>query len=454
MIYKQLYLENYRSFNNITFDLTSTKNNPKNIAVIYGPNGSGKSTLLEAFTTLYNLMQTLNISKTLNALQEKFSSNNDYDIEDIQALSNIISHYMTSTAVIYNQIHGTFKRKPTILKLSFQHNNFNGSYEIQLYKNEIIYEELNYVLSKNQSCFFKLDKNSNYINQNIFKTKNEYSIISELFSQSWGKHSLLSLLYNELNKYNASYIEKSYSKPFISLLEGFNKISYRICNYSNTIEHLDTNKKYLLRNISAGNIQKTTSEELKKMEVALLPFLQIIIDDLISIKYIIEENQYTLILNKTINNKKISIPFYNESSGIKELVNIIPYIIDALNGNIVILDEYANHIHDSISYHLIRGIAPLITGQLILSTHSTVLLSNCDEDLINNFYFIEVNNSTRDINCISDIEIRTRANYNYQKKYLFDDLYKNYRNKISPIKQLYADSINNNLIQMSDYEND
>lgn len=442
MLYKQLHIENYKSFENITFNLTSKKDTPKNIAIIYGPNGSGKSSLLEVFTTVYNLMHTMSVTNTLNYLQEKLSSNKkDFDIDDIQILSSILSKHTSSTAELYDQIKGTDEQKPTIIKIEFQNNGLNGSYEIQLYNQSIIYEELNYVLSKNQSCFFKLNNHSFYINKSLFKTKKEYNNILDVFSQSWGKHSILSLINNEISNYNNTYIENSFSKPFIDLLHNFEKINYRICNYASTEEHLGLVNNYLLQNISHGYIKKTSRNELKKLEAALLPVLKIAIDDLISIKYIIDNDYYHLELIKLINNKKIPIHINNEASGIKEIIGILPYIIKAISGDIVILDEYANHIHDSIAYNFIRGILPLIKGQLIISTHNTILLNSSDDKLINSFYFIEVKDSVRSIKSIYEIETKVRTNYNYQKKYIFDSLYMDYRNRIPPMQKLYDDAI-------------
>lgn len=443
MIYKKLQLSNYKAFDNITFDITSKKDTPKNLAIVFGPNGSGKSSLLESFTTLYNLMHTLNINKTLGQLHDKILNHNDsLDVDDINQINRILSQNLKSTEYIYNMVVGTNPHSPTSIKVEFQHNGLNGSYELQLYNGLVVYEELNYVLSKNQSCFFKIDTNKCYINQNLFNNKKEYTKLLDIYTQSWGRNSLISLINNELINYNSSYINNAYSSQLTDLLNGFNNFSYRICNYSNTIDHLSVDHNYLLRNITKGSIKKTSIEELKDMEETLLPFLQIIIDDLKSIKYIYDESTYNLELEKVINNCIVSIPYKKESSGIKEIINIIPYIIQAINGDVVIMDEYANHTHDAISYHLLRGILPLIKGQLILSTHSSILLSNCDNTLIHSNYFIEVKNSKRYIQCIDEIETKIRTNYNYQKRYIFDEMYYDYRNKISSMTDLYSAAIN------------
>ena len=42
-------LKNFKSFNDITLDLTDKNNRPKSLVLIYGENGIGKSNLASAF---------------------------------------------------------------------------------------------------------------------------------------------------------------------------------------------------------------------------------------------------------------------------------------------------------------------------------------------------------------------------------------------------------------------
>ena len=432
MICTKLQLKNYKVFDDVTFSLTSRNNSPKNLAIIYGANGSGKSTILEAFVTLYDLMNTKDITNTLDAIKDRLSSNNnsDIDYDDLTEISKYLSRGSISISKIYNKIKGVTEDLPTSLILYFEENGYKGSYEIRLYDNSIIYEELKYLISKNMGCYYKIEKNKNYINDKLILDKNIKNRFNELINQSFGIHSFMSIIKNELQNFNNDYINNAFLENFINLLKNFDKFSYRICNLSNTIEGISKTNSYLLSHISSGNINKTTKTELSKTEKALTNLLKFYINDLIKIEYIVTEESYNLLITKNINNKNVKIFYSEESSGIKEIINLMPYFIKALNGEIVILDEYANHIHDSLSLYFLNSIIPLIKGQLILSTHSTVLLSQMYENHYDSFYYIKVKNSTRSIECITDIETRIRSKYNYQKKYLQDELYYYYRNNI------------------------
>ncbi|WP_181039084.1 AAA family ATPase, partial [Brachyspira murdochii] len=46
-------LKNYKSLVDFEVDLTSSKNNPKKMIIIYGENGAGKSNFINAFFTLF-----------------------------------------------------------------------------------------------------------------------------------------------------------------------------------------------------------------------------------------------------------------------------------------------------------------------------------------------------------------------------------------------------------------
>ncbi|SEQ18829.1 hypothetical protein SAMN02910369_01358 [Lachnospiraceae bacterium NE2001] len=175
-------------------------------------------------------------------------------------------------------------------------------------------------------------------------------------------------------------------------------------------------------------MEKTSSNELAETEKTLTKVLKPFVDDLIKLKYVKEKDNYSLMIIKKINNKETTIDFSNESNGIKELVSLLPYVIRAMNGENVILDEYANHIHDVISILFLETIFPYIHGQIILSTHNSILLNQLSDQFIESFYFVKVMDSLRSIDCITDIEPRIRKEYNYQKKYISDDIYLKYRN--------------------------
>lgn len=428
MLYKKIQLKNYKSFEDVTFSLASKNFGIKHSSILYGSNGSGKSTILESFATLYDLMQTKDITNTLDSLKERINDTRNIDIDDIDEVARYLSRGVSSVSTIYNKTLGTSPDKPIVIILEFEDNGYNGSYEIHLQDKLIVYEELKYLISKNKGCYFKIDSNGPYINEKVVLDKDAHNTLIKLINQSWGVHSFISILKNELRNYNNDFINAAFQNNLITLLQDFEKISYRICNTSNTIEGLSKTNSYLFTHLSEGYIKKTSEEELKNTEIILTRLMKLFIDDLIKAEYVVSGNNYYLSLTKLINGKEIDVIFSNESSGIKEFINYIPYVIKAINGEIVILDEYANHIHDTLSLSFLNKIIPLIKGQLIISTHSTILLNKLYEQYIDSFYFIKVVDTKRSILCITDIEEKLRKEYNYQKKYLNDKLYRAFRN--------------------------
>ena len=48
-MFEYIYLENFKSFGKVRFDLSDKQGNPKKMVLIYGENGIGKSNLASAF---------------------------------------------------------------------------------------------------------------------------------------------------------------------------------------------------------------------------------------------------------------------------------------------------------------------------------------------------------------------------------------------------------------------
>lgn len=448
MLYKSIRLINYKAFDDITFSLTSKNKTPKNLAIIYGGNGSGKSTILESFSTLHDLTHTMDITNTLDIFKEKLNQYQNINTDDINEFTKYISRGYTSVSKIYDKIKGTSIDAPTIIILEFEENGYSGSFEIHLQNKRIVFEELKYLISKNKGCYYKITENNIYINDKTILDAKVIKDLKEMLIQSWGVHSCFSIIKNLLKKYNIEFIENAFKTNFIDILNSFDKFSFRICNLSNTVEGLSKTNSYLLSHLSNGYVEKTSLEELESTAKILTALLKNIISDLINVEYTTQDSSYYLILNKRINNKNIKINYKYESSGIKEIINIFPYFLKAINGENVVLDEYANHIHDSISAVFLQAITPLIKGQIIISTHSTVLLNTALDNSIESFYFVNVNNSIRDIKCITDIETRIRKDYNYQKKYLYDESYRYFRNEQDNSKNIILSAEINSLIDL------
>ena len=88
-----------------------------------------------------------------------------------------------------------------------------------------------------------------------------------------------------------------------------------------------------------------------------------------------------------------------------------------VEGTVVIIDEIDTGIHDLLVDNMLENVIPSIGGQLILTTHNTMLLdSDIDPQYI--YTFIEDENAIKQLVSIIDFEDRTHPHLNYRNRYL------------------------------------
>ena len=87
-----------------------------------------------------------------------------------------------------------------------------------------------------------------------------------------------------------------------------------------------------------------------------------------------DEIYYKLIEEKYIAGNYRRIDFERESAGNCQLLNISCYLLTACMGGVVILDEAEANIHDLLFQKLLEEIRPILKGQVIMTTHNTMLM--------------------------------------------------------------------------------
>ena len=121
-------------------------------------------------------------------------------------------------------------------------------------------------------------------------------------------------------------------------------------------------------------------------------------------------------LNLILQKKKlISIPSKKESEGTKRILNQFNALIGSLLGETVIIDEIDNGIHDVLMKNIIMSIKDEITGQLIITTHNTLLLEVLPKECI---YILATDyNGNKAINSIKNYETKIQKNNNARDLY-------------------------------------
>lgn len=178
-------------------------------------------------------------------------------------------------------------------------------------------------------------------------------------------------------------------------------------------------------NINSDKIAYTEeiAKKLNKLETSLFKYLSPLFKDIVDVQYKKEfdkENktiEYELQLIKDIGGKKRTIPIHQESSGTQNIINLFPYVVSYLNGNIVLVDEIENSTHDLLIEEILSSLEKSESkGQIIATTHNTMIMEKANQSHIYILNEIDGKKTIDPINKHSTT--RFRETHNLRKRYL------------------------------------
>lgn len=172
-MFKKIFFQNFKSFSNLTFDLTN-RGKSKNLVAIYGENGSGKSNIVDSFKLLRLSMDTMDISKKISKLQEKLQENeNRENLPDINTISELFFGGVNSFYEVSKNTHRISANDNTKLVFEFNIASGDGKYTLEYNKiGEIISESLDYTINSQTGNHFKIDRTTQIsiaLNKTILK---------------------------------------------------------------------------------------------------------------------------------------------------------------------------------------------------------------------------------------------------------------------------------------------
>ena len=427
-MFTNIKLKNFKSFKNVEINLQSKKGEYKPLVIIYGENGSGKTTIAQAFLALERTMGTMQVKGMLkDLLDEKFTPPEDFPFKPDVMLK------MLKSRLSVNGIESIIEEYKMInsdenlsLEYEFNINGGSGCYYVEMDSFSIVKERLEYRVNKNRGCYFNIEEDDIYINEKIFESKEFYDLINNQVDMYWGKHTLLSILYFEMGDKSDNYINSNISRNLMNLMTAFEKINFRIPRTSEG-ESLALNDE-ILGHLVNGVIEKKNKQKLEQVERLLDQFFKSMFSDVVKAFYKKSnkknEIRYDLFLRKRIENHEYDIDFQLESNGTREIIEVLPYLISAVSGSCVIIDEYGIGIHDLLAAKLLASVANQIKGQLILITHNTLLMDYSDVNPDALYYIMNNKTFKKSVKCATEIEERLHPNYNYRKRYFTNELYK------------------------------
>ena len=419
-MFTYIKLKNYKSLIELEVDLTKKENTPKKLISIYGENGVGKSNFVDSFYTLKRIVSTRTINEKIRILTEKQKElqTDDFDkaLYFFGQLGSIIKNGFFSNSIdIINECKTIDSKDNMIIEVGFKIKSKTGIYCIETDDADIISEKLDFTLNKNKVNFFEMTKKEKYLNESVFIDHEYKKEILSIIEKYWGKHSLLSLIAYEIEDKKENYVKKKIFNGMFEVINFFSSLSVLSRNKMEVFKDIEEEKLFY------GTLALNEEKRLINIENVINTFFTALFSDIKQAYYKkkIDNDKinYVLCFKKNIYNKLIDIEYNRESTGTKNILKILPYLISAAKGKTVIIDEIDNGVHDLLMLKILENLSENLKGQLIITTHNTLLLE--EEFIKDSIYIFKVDeNANKKLLALNKFEGRVHPNLSIRKRYL------------------------------------
>lgn len=422
-MFTKIRLKNFYSFKDITFDLHCAPKRYKHLAIVYGENGSGKTNLMSGLGVFIDLMRTMDVRDRIEQIlyDQEHPENSEDAYPKLSA--QILARALRSSESLFNECRMIGSSEPVCLQYEFLIHGKKGMYLVEFGKEGIIHERLEYVIEKRRGVYFDLTAEDKAINKTLFKSDTLKNDIADQIKRFWGKHTFLAIFIHEINDKAEQYIQEGVLDNFLVILNAFSRVSCSINSNNNPHALISRpSKGLLLTNIKSGTIHKNNKGRIERTAKVLTQLFKAINSDNQELYYEMEPDgpesvHYQLRIKKMISGEIRDFSFEYESYGNHQIIKMLPLLLRALEGETVILDESDSGIHDLLYSKIISEAVPYIQGQLILTTHNTLLLEI--RDIKDALYVIRENEEAdRSIVAIIDAGERIYQQTSIRNKYL------------------------------------
>lgn len=416
-MFAKIRLKNYKSLVDFSVSFLKKKGVAKKAIIIYGENGVGKSNFASAFYTLCESIQTLSVRKAIQTFLEKKGEDEKID----ESFIKYLSRNLRDTESIISNCKTINSDGNMELEFDFILKGKSGTY-LLVYDNEkLVHEKLSYVLNKNKCVLFDLSEEKKIINKKLFLDPDYEDEIKNLVLQYEGKHSLLSIIVNEKEEKAEGYVESKIHKALYEVISFFMTMSIKVKSGNRGERGKIGLSHPILGELTDGTINVEEQAELDKAEQFLNEFFINTYSDIKEVYYKRKQEdnkiKYKLFFRKVVCGEVLDVDYELESTGTQHLMDILPYLIMSVEGTVVVIDELDAGIHDLLVDNILNNILDSINGQLIVTTHNTMLL---DSDIAPEYIysFIVDKYANKELVTIADFEDRTHPNLNYRSRYL------------------------------------
>lgn len=412
-------LKNFLSFGEVTFDLRKTAHSAKKFIAIYGENGSGKSNFVRSFDLLLHTITSFSHASHAEKLKKALKEDKDTPpadiLEKIFADADIIN-YISSCRTIDCEL-------PTEVEYGFLLNGYEGFYKLS-FSDNFTAESMYFLAGKQRGYLYDITTDaSGKTNQKfwsgLFLSDKAREEAQEEIAKYWGKHTFLGIVFNQISERNYSYIESSLSKNLLDVLDMLmdTTVISKQSNRRNTI-FASEKPNNLLENLKSGRISKDEINQLDCSERILRDFFTQTYSDIKDVsyekEYLEDSIKYQLFVDKMISGKIRHINFDNESAGTQQILDIVKMLLGLFCGITVVYDEIDTGIHDLLLNNIINSLIGEMSGQLIITTHNTMLLEVID---VKSAYVIRTDYlGNKEVKCFDEFSLQNTNNA--RNKYL------------------------------------
>ncbi len=380
-MFRKISLSNFKSFKKMEFNLTEGNvGKANNLALVYGANGSGKSSLIDSVVFLKLSTSTL------------LRTGNEPNLCDMACTVKTLGS------------KGNMR-----LEFLFSNGSEDGEYLMEFDdEGRIVREKLDYTINKNAGNIFDLVFEDGTItdcySRQLFKNSAAKDIVEHEVRKHWGCHTFLSIIKNEMEEAEPTYLDEMLGTGLRNVIGYIDGIIICRPGYENM------GPRILDMSPESGIMTSKEAECLKPFEEVADRFVRSIYDGIADLRYDIAEEDGEVVYEMTVGKENgARIPLEDECQGVRETVRILPALIAGAKGGVAFLDNIEFGMHEMVLNSLFNSCLPNVAGQIVATTHDTVILENANPHSI----FMAKEGK---VIPITEIE-RTQRNHNNRNRY-------------------------------------
>ena len=395
-MFSKIVVENFTTFNNFEFDLIENKTDKKakKLAIIYGENGIGKTCFIKSIYLLIRSYSSLvNIESERRFFFNFFSNEGKIDDGFTKLYNNNLDQYRISG---YLNEYRKLKCEDN-MKVHYELiiNKAKYSYTMVFDNKSIIQEKL---LCNGNIVFNCVNKRIEFGELFDFDL-NILELFKNAFNMYFGeKHTFLACIKSTQKSVGSSYFKHALPKQLFNFLTFLDSIYVNLGQnrIGQNVESDGISSEFVYPLVH-GRYNDKIKKKLDKTALGLTMFYSSLYSNIESLSYKKEitsdgNSEYHLYFNEKDNNRIISIPFEYESTGTTKLASLFIAFYEVVkNKKIVVYDEIDNGINDMLLKTIFDSLDTCIGGQLIVTTHNTLLLKN---SIKKNIYLLDRNSDS------------------------------------------------------------